>query len=161
MKILVLSDSHRAVGLMRTVVRKEKPDMIIHLGDLITDAEKLAEDFPHIPMERVKGNCDEGMYPAEKLFTVEGKKIFICHGDGFGVNSGLLSLEMAAKEKGADIALYGHTHIPLYDFDGTLHIMNPGPCGGRHFLPGQKDSYGLIFIEKGEIFIRLMNIEED
>ena len=41
MKILIFSDSHGDVDIMRDIVEKEKPDMIIHLGDSIKDAEKL------------------------------------------------------------------------------------------------------------------------
>lgn len=154
MKILVLSDSHRAMQEMRRAVRSEKPDMIIHLGDHIGDAEKLIEGFPDIPLEAVSGNCDSGLAPSEKLLEIEGKKIFICHGHGYGVKSDYLMLKYAAMEKGADVVLFGHTHVPFYDFDGRLHMMNPGSIGAARYPA--KDGYGLLFIENGEIFIRLV-----
>ena len=154
MKILVLSDSHRAMHEMRKAVQKEKPDMIIHLGDHLLDAEKLSEEFPDIPIEMVDGNCDSSFASMEKLIEVEEKKIFICHGHAYGVKHDLGPLKEAALEKGADIVLYGHTHIPYYDFDGRIHIMNPGSAGAAHYP--QKEGYGLIFIENGEIFVRLV-----
>lgn len=43
MKIVIFSDSHHDIGSMVKVVDSLKPDMIIHLGDNITDAvEKLS-----------------------------------------------------------------------------------------------------------------------
>ena len=139
---------------MRRTVRKEKPDMIIHLGDHYSDAQKLSEEFPKIPFEMVSGNCDRCLAPSEKSLEIEGKTLFICHGHTLGVKRDLLSLKYAALEKGADIALFGHTHVPFYDFDGRLHMMNPGSIGAARYPA--KDGYGLIFIENGEIFIRLM-----
>lgn len=158
MKILVLSDSHMAMGEMRKAVNREKPDMIIHLGDHISDADRLSDDFPDIPMETVPGNCDRASASMEKLIEVEGKKIFICHGHGYGVKNDLSLLKEAALEKGADIVLFGHTHVPYYDFDGRIHMMNPGSMGAAHYP--DKEGYGLIFIENGEIFIRLVQMQQ-
>lgn len=154
MKILVLSDSHGAMQEMRKALRKEKPDMVIHLGDHYSDAEKLSGEFPKIPFEIVSGNCDSGLHASDKLLEIEKKKIYICHGHTYGVKRDLLSLKYAALEKGADIALFGHTHVPFYDLDGRLHMMNPGSIGAARYPA--KAGYGLIFIENGEIFIRLM-----
>ena len=49
MKILVLSDSHSSMRLMRRSVDILKPDAVIHLGDYIGDAEALEEEYPHLP----------------------------------------------------------------------------------------------------------------
>ena len=43
MNILVLSDSHGNISNMEEAVEREKPDMILHLGDCWRDAERLAE----------------------------------------------------------------------------------------------------------------------
>ena len=51
MNILVLSDSHGNISNMEEAVEREKPDMILHLGDCWRDAERLAERYPDIPME--------------------------------------------------------------------------------------------------------------
>ena len=42
LKILVLSDSHRAVGAMYDAAILEDPDVILHLGDHVSDAEELS-----------------------------------------------------------------------------------------------------------------------
>ena len=155
-KILILSDSHGNITNMKKAVRLEKPDMVIHLGDHFSDAEELEKKYPSIPVEAVKGNCDSCLKPSEKLLELEGKKIFICHGHDYRVKSDLLTLEYAALEKEADVVCFGHTHIPLYEQSGRLHIVNPGSIGAVRTLTGA--SYALMIIENGEIFIRLMKL---
>ena len=149
-KILVLSDSHRNLSNMRKAVLLEKPDMIIHLGDHYDDAMKLLGEFPKIPMEAVCGNCDYDQVHTEKLITVEGKKIFMCHGHGYHVKEDYLTLEYAALEKRADIVLFGHTHRVFCYNHNHLVMLNPGTIGAtRH---GETATYGLLIIENGQIF---------
>ena len=155
-KILVLSDSHGNITNMRRAVKLEKPDMIIHLGDHYSDAEELYDMFPSITFEMVKGNCDSCLRPTEKLIEIEGKKIFMCHGHDYHVKSDCLTLQYAALEKEAEIALYGHTHIPFYDRQGALHIMNPGSIGAVRTPYGA--TYGRLIIENGQIFINLASL---
>ena len=38
-RVLVLSDSHGNVGNMIRAVKREEPDMILHLGDCVVDAD--------------------------------------------------------------------------------------------------------------------------
>ena len=59
MRILVLSDSHAGLSFMRRCVEKTKPDAIVHLGDYFDDAHVLSEEYPHIPIHAVPGNCDK------------------------------------------------------------------------------------------------------
>lgn len=40
-RVLVLSDSHGNVGNMIRAVKREEPDMILHLGDCVVDADAL------------------------------------------------------------------------------------------------------------------------
>ena len=63
MKILVFSDSHGNIQNMEQAVRGDRPDYILHLGDVNPDARALRKLFPAIPMECVCGNCD-GRRPA-------------------------------------------------------------------------------------------------
>ena len=46
----------------------------------------------------------------------------------------------AAREQGAQVLLYGHTHQALTDYDDGLHILNPGS------LSGWRPSYGTLDI---------------
>ena len=57
-RVLVLGDSHGNVGNMIRAVKREEPDMILHLGDCVVDADALRREFPHITMVTVPGNGD-------------------------------------------------------------------------------------------------------
>lgn len=152
MKLLILSDSHRNIQNMVQAVRLEKPDLIIHLGDHYQDAMELKRLFPDIPLEAVSGNCDFNCEVSEKQIIIQGKRIFLCHGHNQHVKSGLLNLEYAAREKQADIVLFGHTHRIFCEHNNHLAMLNPGSIGEPRY-PG-KPSYGLIFIEEEKFFLQ-------
>lgn len=131
---------------MVDAVLAEKPDHIIHLGDVMPDAEELSRQFPRIPVASVPGNCDFGSAEeATKRFTLGGKRFFITHGHRYGVKLGYESIINTGLASGADVVLFGHTH-EVFDtwIDGTL-IANPGAIGygGR--------AYGLLVIENGRM----------
>ena len=143
MRILVFSDSHGRMENMERCVELTEPDHIIHLGDCIQDARRLARRFPSVPMTAVPGNCDYGCCDeAEKCIELGGVRLFLLHGHTRGVKYGLHRAVYAARECGADVLLFGHTHRPLVDFDGSLYVMNPGTVGGR----GNSPTYGVITI---------------
>ncbi|NLU23292.1 MAG: YfcE family phosphodiesterase [Clostridiales bacterium] len=142
MRILVLSDSHGQVDNMVRCVELVEPNCILHLGDCWPDAQKLHRLFPAIPLEQVPGNCDWGSAEAaERLLEIGGKRIFMMHGHTRNVKYGTMSAVCAARECGADVLLFGHTHQPLVDFDGTLYVMNPGAAGAYN-----GPTYGIITI---------------
>ena len=143
MRILVLSDSHGNVNNLVRCVELAEPNHILHLGDCVHDAELLARQFPAIPMTTVPGNCDySSLDDPEKLIELGGKRILMMHGHTRGVKYDIQRAVYAAREYGADVLLFGHTHCPLVDFDGTLYVMNPGAASGR----GAPATYGVITI---------------
>ncbi len=146
MKILVFSDSHRYVQPMADAVLAEKPDQIIHLGDVMPDAEALSRQFPAIPVASVPGNCDFGSAEEPtKQFTLAGKRFFITHGHRYGVKLGYENIIHTGLTARADAVLFGHTHEAFETWiDGVL-IANPGAVGY-----GER-SYGVIVIEKGKM----------
>ena len=146
MKILILSDSHRNLEPMIEAVTLEKPDVIFHLGDLESDAIELNKKFPNIPMHSVSGNCDLLPFGVRKILITEGgKKIFATHGHVYSVKSGLDGLINTAAAAGADVCLFGHTHIPYFAEAADMLVINPGACGsGRH-------PYGVLIIEDGRM----------
>ena len=48
MKLLVFSDSHGNIEHMRRAVEQERPDQILHLGDVMRDAVELSVAYPNI-----------------------------------------------------------------------------------------------------------------
>lgn len=147
MRILVLSDSHGNVENMVRCVERAEPDVILHLGDCVRDAEALRRQFPAIPMQTVPGNCDWGDTDAPEVLTeYDGVRILMMHGHTRNVKLTALSAIYAAREVGAQVLLYGHTHYPVVDYDGTLWVMNPGSVGRGHPC-----TYGVITVADGKI----------
>ena len=106
----------------------------------------------NIPVYQCQGNCDSSFYDfsPEIIFTLSSKKIFACHGHRYNVKSGLNTIYFAAKEKEADLCLYGHTHIPNNEYYAGIHLFNPGAVkDGR---------YGIIEIDEDKIFPALKNV---
>lgn len=149
MKILVLSDSHRVMRNVYTVIEmlKDKIDAVIHLGDVLIDAEKIKEYYPNLKLFNVAGNCDFGtLEQSQKILEAGGKRIFITHGHRYNVKGSLSSLAYAALQDNADICLYGHTHFPLITKIDNLIIMNPGSISSPRGI--SVCSYGIIDIDK-------------
>ena len=144
MKILVFSDSHRSRGGMLDAIDAHRPDQVIHLGDLQSDAEELTYVYPKLPICMVPGNCDGWtMDPLKKQITLAGKRILLSHGHLWGVKKGYEVAVADARAVGADILLFGHTHRALcQQLEDGLWMMNPG---------ASRTSYGLIRIEQGQI----------
>ncbi|MEA4965681.1 MAG: metallophosphoesterase [Oscillospiraceae bacterium] len=146
LKILVFSDSHGCLSGMEEAVGREQPDLIFHLGDYVRDYAQLRCLFPQIPGVSLAGNCDFAAQEPVQVLTEEGGvRIFACHGHTYQVKSGLLRLKLAAKEKGADLCLFGHTHAGFCEKADGIWFLNPGASGG-----GWHRTYGVVTIADGE-----------
>ena len=134
MKILVLSDSHSSLRFMRRCVEVVKPDAMVHLGDHYDDGETLAEMYPEIPVHQVAGNCDTFRCPIHArqmlCYRLGGVVVYMTHGHQERVKQGIGGLLTQARKFDAQVALYGHTHVPycVQEEDG-LWVMNPGSAG--------------------------------
>ena len=145
MKILVLSDSHGNVDNMIRAVERVRPCQVLHLGDCQRDLAALQAAFPGLSMTGVPGNCDWGSCDQpERLLELGGVRILMLHGHTRNVKSSPMAAMYAAKEYGAQVLLFGHTHIPLVDNDGALLTLNPG-AAGDHLRP----TCGILTIENG------------
>lgn len=144
MKILVFSDSHRSRSGMYRAVDQQQPDQIIHLGDLVEDAEELSWAYPKLPVCMVPGNCDGWTtLPAQKQITLAGRSILLSHGHLWGVKSGYGRAMAEARNAGAELLLFGHTHHSLcQQLPDGLWMLNPG---------ASRSSYGLVLLEGGAI----------
>ena len=132
MKILVFSDTHGDFTRMqKAIMSHSDAEVVIHCGDGERDVEYMRRSFPNKAFYNVCGNCDWGSSLEPTLeITLEGKRIFATHGHLYGAKMGLNRLIYAAKEKNADILLYGHTHISMNEYDDGMYIINPGSCHG-------------------------------
>ncbi len=126
-KVLVFSDSHGSLHNIKKVLKKNKDiDLLIHLGDIGHQEEELRMLVP-CGVRIFKGNCDWGStYPDADVFNVGPIKIFASHGHQYGVNYGYEKLYYTALENECNVALFGHTHVPLIDEGDKVTIANPG-----------------------------------
>ena len=151
---LVFSDSHGNFFKVNEALARQvkRPDGIFFLGDGIGDVKFF--DKGSIPIYCVSGNCDrresfaDDEAPEENLVKICGYTVMMTHGHRYGVKSGLGNIISAAKERDADILLFGHTHERLEatymkDNGKPLYILNPGSIGGYNA------SFGVISISDG------------
>nr|WP_207745892.1 metallophosphoesterase [Clostridium sp. D53t1_180928_C8] len=145
--IAVISDSHGNKTSISKIKKKiSNAEVLLFLGDGENDLKEITKDFTG-EVYAVRGNCDfEGKYPEERIIEIRGKKIFMCHGHRYGVKYGYNSIYYRGKEVGADIVLFGHSHLPIIEECDGLTLMNPGSI-----------SHGMGKIDKTLGYIDLIN----
>ncbi len=150
MKILIVSDTHNSHKNLKKVLETEHGiDLLIHLGDT-EGGEKYIESLAGCPSHILAGNNDFCCRnPREKEFVLEGHHVFLTHGHTYMVALGEERLKRVAKEKGADIVMYGHTHRPSLTRDEGLLILNPGSIAYPR-QPGRRATYMVMELEKGK-----------
>ena len=149
-KLLILSDSHGSAQAVRRILAAESDaDAVIFLGDGLRDLERALDAAPKTRVYSVAGNCDYGaLEPLDGLAAFDGVVIFYTHGHMYGVKYDLDTLAEAAAARGAEVALYGHTHIPMDEQRGTVRLFNPGSCGRCYTGP---DTYGVMILADGRV----------
>lgn len=147
--ILVVSDTHGRVTRLRWLLRHEKADALFFLGDGLNDLDQAILQNrvqPTYPIYRVRGNCDFGRQePAEALAPFAGVLFFYTHGHLYGVKSGFEPLQETASARGADVALFGHTHYKTMRAATAMTpaLFNPGSLRDT-------GSYGVITVTDGK-----------
>ncbi len=156
MKIGIVSDTHGMKKYIdKTIPYLKDCDLIIHAGDNFSDS-KYIHSATNVGILAVRGNCDFDNVEDELIFNVEDKNIFLCHGDRYSVEYGLSQIEDKAKSVGADIVVFGHTHVPLEVEKDDIIYINPGSTS----LPREvKDrSFKIMYIENNSIKIEMITI---
>ena len=150
-KLLVLSDSHGGRAAIERVLLKENAniDALVFLGDGLRDLEQALTPYPRLRAYSVAGNCDYGaLEPMDGLAAFDQAIVFYTHGHMYGVKYDLDTLTDAAAARGAELALFGHTHVPHAEQRGKVFLFNPGSCGRCYTGP---DTYGLLTLENGKV----------
>jgi len=149
-RILVCSDSHRRADLLALAYDQQpKAEVLVFLGDGLGDAALFRSSGKTHYI--VRGNCDgNAPEPLWQEFTLAGKKIICTHGHVCGMKFSPDELLRHAKDKGADLALYGHTHVPRIDYTDSIHLFNPGAI-----MAGE---YGFVDITSAGIVCRNLRV---
>ena len=156
MKVLIVSDTHRRHGNLETVLENVgKMDLLIHLGDAEGE-EDYIEAIAGCPVEIIAGNNDFfSNLDKEKVILLGKYKVLLTHGHYYNVTVGVERLKEEARERGIDIAMFGHTHRPYLEIGNELVILNPGSISFPR-QEGRKPSYILMEIDdRGEAHITI------
>lgn len=131
----MVSDSHGdAYALHSAVLQQPSAQVVIHLGDGERDMEQALSLCENRRVVSVRGNCDWGsLLPALALERVAGKLLYCTHGYAESVKYGDTLLRRQARFCKADIALYGHTHRAVTDYEDGLYLMNPGAVANGEY----------------------------
>ncbi|MCL2509202.1 MAG: YfcE family phosphodiesterase [Oscillospiraceae bacterium] len=152
MRILVVSDSHRNVFLLRLAIERHRDaSVVIHLGDGEDDMNACLDLLTGMKTVQARGNCDYGSAaPESALEIIGGKRVYCTHGSAERVKYGDSELRRTAEEHQADIILYGHTHQPVHRYQDGAHFFNPGSV--------HANSYGVVDITPAGIVCIHQNI---
>ncbi len=128
MKAVIVSDTHGHHEKLIQVMRLEEPfDMLIHCGDTEGGEDWIRNHAPCMSVPSVMGNNDFfSRLPAELELDIDGLKVFMTHGHGYGVSMGTERLVDEAGDRKADIVLFGHTHRPMIKQEDGIWVVNPG-----------------------------------
>ncbi len=147
----VMADSHRARrNIQKALEQMEDCPLILHLGDHDSDMD--AFDLSPGRLISVPGNCDPLSFePQLQLFERDGVRVMMTHGHAYGVKYGLTRLALKAREKGACLALFGHSHAQTAEDDGEVLCLNPGAlCNG---------CYAIVTLDAGKITYELKKLD--
>ncbi|MFX3624011.1 MAG: metallophosphoesterase [Ectobacillus sp.] len=125
MKALIVSDSHGLTAELGQLKQKYegKVDVMIHCGD----SELSPQQQELSGYKVVRGNCDfSSSFPNELIHEAGDIRIFATHGHLYNIKMTLQNILYKAKEVGAHVAVFGHSHIMGAEaIDGVL-LINPG-----------------------------------
>lgn len=147
MKIGVISDTHGHEMAWKDAMKRFffDADFIIHAGDLLNHGPRnprkkdynpagLADaiNASEIPVVISRGNCDSSVdqscldYPVLAPYAylyLEGKRIFVTHGDTCMTDE---EKDALANRFKADVFITGHIHVPVLEKRGSTLFLNPG-----------------------------------
>ncbi|MGI5877462.1 MAG: metallophosphoesterase family protein [Christensenellales bacterium] len=146
MRIGIVSDSHGSrERVLQAIGEMGKIDWLFHLGDGARDLAAVAAAYDR-PVTAVRGNQDFAVdLPLSAELTLEGQRILLTHGHIQHVKSGLAPLIGYAREHGARIVCYGHTHCADCSVRGGILLINPGS------LAGARPGYAVLRIQDGKV----------
>ena len=136
--LTVISDTHSTDGHRlrgRTLKAVRTAEVVVHLGDFMTESVLDAVEAEANTLRGVYGNNDDSAIrdrlPKARTVEYEGVRFALTH----TVRGGNTALTLFGKQREADAVLFGHSHRPTVDLAGELPLLNPGshaqPRGNR------------------------------
>ncbi|MBO2533850.1 hypothetical protein SAMN04488025_10837 [Planifilum fulgidum] len=141
MRVLIVSDSHGRADLLDRIVEDVQPDHMIHCGDFCTPLDRL----PEVSRSVVRGNCDWEEAADEQVWEGAGIRFWVVHGHRHQVKRDLSAIFARAEEVEAQVACFGHSHVPVCEQKGSVLLVNPGSIA--HPRGSFPPSYALLEAE--------------
>lgn len=154
---IVLSDTHGNRRILEKLYPLfEENDYILHLGDGNRDMSEVYRAFPDKTFV-CQGNCDFSTPYSKNEWElqIENCKILLCHGHRYHVKSGLEEYKKEAKNRGCNVALYGHTHRAEIEEDKNLLVLNPGNFTFYETQP----SYGYLVFNGDKVTATIVPVQ--
>jgi hypothetical protein len=133
-KIGIISDTHGIVHPQAFRVF-EGVDHILHTGDIGTD-DVLIELAALAPVTAIHGNADpyelQVRYPAEQAMCLGGVTFLLRH-QALAGQTPLKEAMESALRVGAEVLVFGHSHIPFCRVMNEILFFNPGGGGKKRF----------------------------
>ena len=148
-RILILSDTHWSESYQipsELEYELSRCDSVIHCGDFAS-VDILNTISAYTSLFAVCGNCDDfsvrKFLPQERFFNLNGVNIGLIH----GVRRNFSYIyELHSKFTGADLVIFGHTHIPLLEKIDNTVFFNPGSF--TYPRDGNSPSIGVLNINE-------------
>jgi uncharacterized protein len=153
-KVVVLSDTHaprrwrscppQVAGYLRDA------DLILHAGDVCA-ARVLDELAAYAPVRAVLGNNDGPDVaawgaPPDLELDLDGLRVAMIHDSGPAARR---TARLRRRFPGADLVVFGHSHIPLDQSGDGVRIFNPGSPTDRRRQP--RGTIGILRISNGHL----------
>ena len=162
-RLLVISDNHfQQKEFINIVNHYDDIDYYIHCGDSQWNPDNAL--LQHFTV--VRGNNDFNSLPHDVLLEIENKKVLVTHGHTQYVynygdadnTSGTADLvTYALQEYGANVVLYGHTHVPEMHIDRDVFVLNPGSTNFPRGFQHRVQCYAIVTIDNDTVSANFYN----
>jgi putative phosphoesterase len=161
MLIAIIADTHMPRRGRRLpaacVERLAAADLVLHAGDVISEAALAEIEAVGTPLLAVRGNVDcaalRRRLPAERVVEADGARIGMVHDAGRA--AGRLE-RLRRRFPDAAAVVFGHSHLPLHEQRSGFQIFNPGSPTERRRAPAH--SMGLARAERGLVSFQLVSL---
>lgn len=163
---MIASDIHGSAEYCKQLLdafNREKADKLLLLGDILYHGPRNPLPAGYSPKEVaemlggikekiicVRGNCDSEVDQMVLPFPVTSDYALVC-ADGLNIYLSHGHREVPPLVRG-DIYLTGHTHVPLIEDNGYLHL-NPGSVS----LPKEDSERGYILYENKVFYFKTLD----
>lgn len=152
--MVVLADTHAPRRWKscppRVAAQLRRADVILHAGDVCV-APVLDELAGYAPVRAVRGNNDgadvAGWGAADVAeLDLDGVRVAMLHDSGQATGR---VQRMRRRFPGADLVVFGHSHIPFDQSADGLRVFNPGSPTDRRRQP--HGTLGVLRIDEGRL----------